>query len=915
MTYSRFVACVLLLGALDCVCRVASAQAAADDASLARFLGPTRAGIDAGFSTPVDKRLDPEWVSQLHRRGPRTAYRGDQLETIGMPCGGIGAGQLYVRGDGTLARWWVFGQHVSTHWGQLKNGSPADLGIGYHTYRPDSELMQGFALRVKPSGSDARTTVLSREQYDDIRFFGEYPIAEVHYRSKQRRDPVLVDLEVFTPWVPLDPEGSGYPATVLDFKIQNTSDRRVEATLVGWLENGVCLESRHDLPGLELENRVLEDEGLTFLRCSSTMEPVVPKRRDVGTMGLALLGPKPELAKASVRSDRLPASLFEDEGKAHAAVKAPKRLLGALGRGVTLEPGETKRITFLVTWHFPHYANPDDRGKTGAVGRRYAAQHQDAHAVAEHLAGSLESLARQTHLYRDTYYDSTLPYWFLQRVAMPTSTLSTLTSQWWENGRFYNYEGVGFCAGSCTHVYAYAHAMASLFPSLERNIRRRQDFSDLAQDPQSGRINFRGRDHRLGSSIHASGYAADGQCGVVLRAYREHLMSPDGRFLDRLWPRIKLAMDFMLKIDAGDGKVDGVIHRQQHSTWDTDFYGANTYTGALYLAALAAAERMATDQNDPESAAKYSALRESGSEWTVRELWNGDYFASTFPEDVPVTPSKSWGNVAVWYENGCFSNQLFGQNFASQLGLGYLYPRPLVRKTLRSVYRYNWLPDMSALYQHGVPYAYTFAHSGEAGMLQCSWPLDERPLNAVKLVEHVWTGFEYQVASHLLREGMIDEGFALVRGIHDRYDGAKHNPWNEIEGGDHYGRAMASWGCLLGITGYEYNGPSQELAYAPRYQADDYKAFFTSAEGWGSLVQVRDNASQTNRIEVKWGKLPLKTLRVQPPAGKPPQEVAGFYDGQPLRIEASHESGELVIALPEGFVAEAGADLVVVVRF
>jgi len=44
----------------------------------------------------------------------------------------------------------------------------------------------------------------------------------------------------------------------------------------------------------------------------------------------------------------------------------------------------------------------------------------------------------------------------------------------------------------------------------------------------------------------------------------------------------------------------------------------------------------------------------------------------------------------------------------------------------------------------------------------------------------------------MIWEGMVMEGLAVERAVHDRYHAAKRNPWNEVECGDHYARSMAS---------------------------------------------------------------------------------------------------------------------------
>lgn len=870
---------------------------------------------------PADKGMDAARVQALFARGERKVYRGNELETIGMPCGGIGAGQLYVRGDGTLAQWWIDNTYYDTGYGNpgVANTRLGPYPIGYATQanRPPSPVEQGFAIRVTTPNHPAVVRPLSREGFDDIGFIGEYPIATILYEAKTGEVlPVEIRSEVFSPFIPLDTRDSANPATVVRYTVRNTSNQPIDVAIGGWLQNLIWL-NREDTATVQRRNRVLRREGLVGVGMDlvpPTDRPLPADDPQLGDVALVALDGNAVAVPEYTSLD----DLFNGKSAAsrEKQVALREKLCGAVVSGFSLEPGQSKTADFLVTWFFPNrrleVPNQYPERQTN-VGNMYANWYGSAWDVAQYIHDNFARLDRDTHLFRDTYFDTTLPYWFVQRVNMPTSTLATETTQWWRNGRYWGWEGVGSCLGTCGHVYNGAQAAARLFPELERSVRLMQDLGPNAFDPATGRIDYRGgKSDTWKVGTDGWGYAADAQAGYVLKLYREHLMSPDGTFLDQVWPNVQKVMGYLIERDAAGedsvnrradpSKADGVIEDVQHTTWDSNFCGPNGYIETWYLAALRAAEEMARRKGDNVQAERYRALYDSGRRFVLAKLWNGEYFTQLPPKQYPAERMMTpW----IEYGNGCLSNQLGGQTFASQLGLGELYPHEAITATLGNIYRYNWTPDVAYDKNYpnigprhkDYPTITLYALPGEAGLFECTWPHGNPPGAPVLHNAMVFTGTEYQVAALMLQEGLTLEGLTLVRGIHDRYDGVKRNPWNQIECGDHYARAMAAWGCLLGASGFVYDGPGGTIGYAPRLTSDDFKCFFSAAEGWGCLVQRREAGKQLNRIEVKWGTLRVRTIVLELPDGKKLAAVVATIAGQtvPVRIDCDGRRLEVVL--------------------
>ncbi|MEQ1894968.1 MAG: GH116 family glycosyl hydrolase, partial [Planctomycetota bacterium] len=467
------------------------------------------------------------------------------------------------------------------------------------------------------------------------------------------------------------------------------------------------------------------------------VEPL-EQRGDIGTLALGALGSAQEVELG------LPAGEFEDLGVDESA---------SVARRLVLAPGASGEALFVLAWHFPTPWRESLAMLAGieAKKRHYAARFADAGAVLAHVAARADELGAQTRRWRDTWYDSSLPYWFLDRTFANNSTLATSVCHRFDDGRFYGWEGVYCCAGTCAHVWQYAQGPARLFPALERDQRERVDFG-LAFRDDSGQIDYRAEAARE--------LAIDGQAGTILRAYREHTMAADDAFLRRIWPRVKKALGLLL---ARDPDQDGILDGAQYNTLDTAWWGKIAWTSSLYLAAVRAGEAMAEELGDSEFAARCRLVRERGASQLVRELFNGEYFVHELDPAHP--ESNSTGD-------GCHIDQVFGQSWAHQVGLGRILPEAETRSALHALWKYSFAPDIGPYRKYmedKIGGGRWYALPGEAGLLMCTWPQGGEQ-SAVGQGQDAWavgyfnecmSGFEYQVAAHMLCEGLVTEGLAL----------------------------------------------------------------------------------------------------------------------------------------------------------
>ena len=639
-------------------------------------------------------------------------------------------------------------------------------------------------------------------------------------------------------------------------------------------------------------------DHIVFSDQSANGNEPLEQRADMGDMTLAVLDAGESVFGAAATPDD-GSDPFFDAGAETARSATKDRPVGAVSKTLSLQPGEEATVSFAVAWRFPNQRMPlpDIKDK----GHYYANRFPSSLAVVMQHAADHDAAYARTRLWHDTWYDSTLPHWLLDRTFVNTSILASGTCLRFESGRLWGWEGVGCCAGTCSHVWHYAQSIGRVFPELERIVRERVDYG-VAYQPDGG-IFYRGEWQK------AAHEAIDGQCGTILRVYREHTMSPDDAFLSRIWPKVKGSIEFMIKQDA-DG--NGVLEGKQMNTLDSAWYGPITWISSLYLAALRSGASMAREMGDDAFASQCDDLLERGTKWLSENLFDGEYF---YQKRDPNHPQAIGAGI------GCHIDQVMGQGWAHQLGLGRVLPEDKTRTALQSLWRYNFTPDVGpyrAAYKRGRWYAV----AGEAGLIMCTFPKGgmteagggKAGKGFAGYFNECMNGFEYQAAGHMVAEGMVQEGLAVTKAIHERYAPSRRNPYNEIECGDHYARSMASHGVFVSLCGFEYHGPKGQIGFAPRLTPEDFHAPFITAEGWGTFAQSRQGGSQIETLKLRYGQLKLEQLSFALLAGKKASQVQVTFGGAALDAKSRMSGDRVVVELADAVTVPAGQSIEVQIQ-
>jgi uncharacterized protein (DUF608 family) len=812
-------------------------------------------------------------------------YFGEYLDWISFPMGGMGAGMACLDGTGGLSKVSVRHRPELATEGQL-------FAALWLKYRKWAKVLEGSVPKWKLGRRFS--SINGYPRFDRATFEARFPFATVSLKDSEF--PVEVELVGWSPFIPGDADSASLPTFGLEYNIKNNSTKNVEGIFSFNSANFLAQASGRRPPvANDRPDRILPcPRGFILYGAGAPDQPTDKASFAIWTNS------QNAIVDHGWKFDSFE-EFWRDFAQGKCTARPPITDHSAGGASimipVQIPAGKQQLVSIRAAWYVPNssvyfpetgfinHERPPFPKPSECYKPWYAGKFADVEAVIAHWDNVYDDLEDRSKKFSGALFDSTLPPEVTEAISANLSILKSTTVLRQEDGRLWGREGSeegtydqSGIAGTTTHVWNFAQSIPHLFPELERGLREVEvTVCQNDKGEQNCRVPLPIR--KIDQYLFPGGPAVDGQLGGIVKVYREWRISGDTGWVRKLWPFVRVSSDWCIK--TWDPNQTGLLDEPHLTTFDKNFWGTDSYSLSLYIAALTVAISIGHALRENTSA--YAKILKRAEKQLTAHLFNGEYFIQNvrwkglvaqfsdaaktlgadgyYAEFYDSTPEMrsavEQDGPPGQYGEGCFSAGLMGFWLASTAGLAVEFDRDKVEKHLSAVYRYNF-QDRSRDHSTQVGFPGEVG-ANESGLLSCTWPRGKRPLMPMIYSDGVFSGIEYSCASQMIAAGMVQEGLALVRAVRTRYDGRARNPFAEIEAGYWYARAMSSYSLLQALSGARFDNIEKTLYLHPIIKGD-FRCFFAAAEGFGT-VGVREGKPF---VEVKSGKIPYTRIDYRP---------------------------------------------------
>jgi uncharacterized protein (DUF608 family) len=775
----------------------------------------------------------------------------------GVPLGGLGAGTVEIRQDGSFRMWEVF-----NNWGGASS-------VGIWRYHPSYDLLNAFAA-VKVDGKAfvlETRTVGGLPGVKAIDYRGEFPFANLRYTLPDGV-PLELSLEAFSSYIPHRAEDSGIPAFGLTYSLKNPTDKPMEVSLAYSVVNPW---------GLQCE--VQEKGSRTVAVCGDKESGLAIASLDAKPVNVPGGADTAETLKTFWSQFAGPV-VWPDQSTGHG-----QRIAQIVN--ITIAPGQTVRQRFVTGWYFPRHS---ENGAGPLVGHRYQQRTDSPAASVELLAGSYEQLRAASSAWRDTLTDSSWPRWLLDWLV--NSQSNNVKSSWWvRDGRFIMYESF-HCpnTGPILLIDMGMWSVLDCFAALDLNHLRRwaKDSFPNGRLPEQYRMPSITFPDPIGSRD-----LVDIPSIYAMEIYRRYQATGDKEFLAETYPVVKRAIGYTHKTydSDGDGLLDHLNGFSRHA-WDlADLGYMPSYVNAQWLAGQRAAQELAVLAGDVEYARQLGENIEKGKAVMERELWNGEYYDMTADQNGRRNPL-------------CMSAQV-GEGFTIMLGLGSVLPAERMKSALRAIAKYNAPPTNFGIVIMADRNGKVFVPADRrVQILSC---------RTLPVVLAMIAYGDVDRGMELLHgiSGLFSR--ANNGGLWNMADciGADGKYLPNCFG--NYVMNGGIWGAMKLLNGWIYAAPNQELTIDPILTPEKCHGPWITPTGYGVLRQNVDAATQKVRLETRSGQLVLSRLNVGSRVGQP-GNVSVTLDGRAVPCTSVLKERMVQLQFEKPLTLKAGQTLTVTHR-
>ncbi len=585
-----------------------------------------------------------------------------------VPLGGMGVGQIEINGAGKFTGI-ACSERDSSKW-------------------PTNKTVCPFILFTSKNDSIYKTVL--QERAVDIDYVGFYPKATLTYTKPAM--PVILVLKAFSPMIPGDDKNCSLPLAMFEFTITNNQEVNVDAALAfNW-------NTRWTTAGKSTQAEILDDsnnkKGLNFNFKGGSHTTMVINDGSATTS----YGAK----KSDFTTDGILGNIF----KGNSCMLASK---------ITLRPGESRKICFVLAWHkaemildgqaegfrenkYVSSLAKDEVLSGRSVGFRHTAAPYNfttAQLIAEYGYSYFSTLLAKVEAWHQKIFDSNFPEWY-QDMLINSLYILSHNAIWAEDNRFTVMEEAVDGPMCGTIDQRYHCGIGTIFFSPEA------DYGEMKLCADSLISNTLVTPNVYGAVPHDFGvncinmpnpgtgcgcnYPIGGDSGgaLVLHSLRNYMWTGDLSKLKVNYPGIKDTIKFMRNNDIDTRKGDYLVDDHgATNTYDVGgLWGSSAYSAEIQLASYKAGMYMAALFNETTWYNTLNNWYKQGSETfekTVVDggLWepNNGYYINWI--------SDTGNNMT------CITGMLSGTIMADMLYLGKIHDQSRINQAIDRIYKTN----------------------------------------------------------------------------------------------------------------------------------------------------------------------------------------------------------------------------------